>query len=119
MQTVSCSSDQSATSPPHLGQTAMSSWPISIRTPTVYFPLGGNLFSFMGFPPSFLREALHPPDPPVLELFEISLPVRSGEFYQLFPLSDGIDKVIRIAAFPGAIPFVEKEPGTDYFSTGD
>src|SRR5690242_9437803 len=103
MQSVSASSDQSPTSPPHLGQMAIRSSTLASRMPDDFFDLCFDRLSLMCFPPSFLREPRHPAIPPGYDFSEVSLRVRLGKLGQLFPLPHGVDMVRRRHPPPCAV----------------
>src|SRR5512134_3857282 len=103
MQSVSASSDQSPTSPPHLGQIAMRSSTLASRMPDDFLGLCFDRLSLMSFPPSFLREPRHPAVSPGDDFSEVPLWVRLGQLGQLFPLPHGVDMVRRRNSPPRAV----------------
>src|SRR5215471_4103895 len=107
MQSVSASSDQSPTSPPHLGQMVMRSSTLASRMPDDFLDLCFDRLSLMCFPPSFPREPRHPAVPPRYDFSEVPLWVCLGQLAQLFPLTHGVDVVRRRDSPPRAVAFVE------------
>src|SRR5574341_1123423 len=111
MHTVSRSSDQRPTSPPHLGQCAMMSGDARMNSVEAVFSLCFDGFSFICLPPSFPGKTFHPGIPPVPDFLKVALAVRLGELDQRLPLPDGINVVRGSHSSPGAVPLVKHELG--------